>query len=158
VAGTRIIDRLHRAAIAGVYALPPTLRMVVVRAATPLYTVGAMCVIEDGAGRILLVRQPYRPGWGLPGGFLKRRETPEACAVREVMEEVGLEVELIGPRQVVVDAQRRGVETLFRAQAVRPGDLEHVRPRSPELVETGWFDRSALPELQMEAARALAVI
>jgi ADP-ribose pyrophosphatase YjhB (NUDIX family) len=158
VAGTRIVDRLHRAAITGLNAQPRAVRVALVRAATPSFTIGAMCLIEDAAGRILLVRHPYRDGWGMPGGFLKRGETPEACARREVMEEVGLEVELLGPPQVVFDERTRTVETVFRARAVRSGDLEHVHPTSPELVDTGWFPWSALPLLQKETGRALAAI
>jgi 8-oxo-dGTP diphosphatase len=158
VAGSRFVYRLHRGAIAGLYLLPRWLRVLVVRTVTPSFSVGAMCLIEDGEGRVLLVRQPYRAGWGLPGGFLKRGETPEACAVREVREEVGLDVELTGPAQLVVDERARGVEAVFRARAVRPADLGRVGPVSPELVETGWFTPDALPALQKETARAIDLL
>ena len=158
MAGSRLVYRLHRGAIAGLFALPRWLRVLLVRTVTPSFSVGAMCLIEDGDGRVLLVRQPYRPGWGLPGGFLKRSETPEACAVREVREEVGLEVELTGPPRLVIDERARGVEAVFRARAVRPADLEHVRAVSPELVETGWFPPDALPALQKETARAIDLL
>ena len=158
MAGSRFVYRLHRGAIAGLYLLPRWLRVLVVRTVTPSFSVGAMCLIEDGEGRVLLVRQPYRAGWGLPGGFLKRGETPEACAVREVREEVGLDVELTGPAQLVVDERARGVEAVFRARAVRPADLGRVGPVSPELVETGWFTPDALPALQKETARAIDLL
>ena len=42
---------------------------------------------------ILLVRRgghPYKDCWALPGGFLKRNETLEECANREVEEETGV--------------------------------------------------------------------
>jgi 8-oxo-dGTP diphosphatase len=158
VAGSHFVYRLHRAAIAGLYLLPRWLRVLVVRTVTPSFSVGAMCLIEDGEGRVLLVRQPYRAGWGLPGGFLKRGETPEACAVREVREEVGLDVELTGLAQMVVDERARGVEAVFRARAVRAADLGRVGPVSPELVETGWFEPDALPALQKETARAIDLL
>jgi ADP-ribose pyrophosphatase YjhB (NUDIX family) len=155
VAGSRFVYRLHRGAIAGLYALPRWLRGFVVRAVTPSFTAGAMCFIEDREGRVLLVRQPYREGWGLPGGFLKRGETAEACAVREVREEVGLDVELSGPARMFIDERKRGIEAVFRARPVQPADLGRVGPVSPELVETGWFAPDALPALQRETARAI---
>jgi 8-oxo-dGTP pyrophosphatase MutT (NUDIX family) len=44
-------------------------------------------------GRLLCVRESYRPGLGLPGGGLRRGEAPEAGARRELFEEVGLALE-----------------------------------------------------------------
>ena len=47
-------------------------------------------MVEDG--QVLLVRQTYLPGWFMPGGGLKRGETLEGAARREVREETGAEV------------------------------------------------------------------
>ena len=49
--------------------------------------------------RVLLVKHAYQDGWLLPGGGLKRKETPEQAARRECREEVGAEIsalELVG--------------------------------------------------------------
>ena len=43
---------------------------------------------------LLLIRRgehPYLGQWALPGGFLRRNETVEECALRELREETGLE-------------------------------------------------------------------
>jgi ADP-ribose pyrophosphatase YjhB (NUDIX family) len=51
---------------------------------------GAACLVER-QGRILLVRMSYGPNlWNLPGGRIRRGERPEAAALRETVEEVGL--------------------------------------------------------------------
>jgi 8-oxo-dGTP diphosphatase len=50
---------------------------------------GAMVAIYVGSG-LLLVRSSYRVGWHLPGGGVRRDETPEAAARRELVEEIGL--------------------------------------------------------------------
>jgi 8-oxo-dGTP diphosphatase len=39
---------------------------------------------------LLLVRSSYQVEWTLPGGGLKRGETPDAAARRELVEEIGL--------------------------------------------------------------------
>jgi len=39
---------------------------------------------------LLLVRSSYRTAWNFPGGSIRRDETPEAAARRELAEEIGL--------------------------------------------------------------------
>lgn len=51
---------------------------------------GASAIAEDEQGRVLLVRHSYMPGWSLPGGGVGYNEPPEAAAIRELQEEVGL--------------------------------------------------------------------
>src|SRR5207248_1579801 len=58
----------------------------------PLLTVDA--IIELPAGIVLIERRFPPPGWALPGGFVERGETVEAAAVREALEETGLNVTL----------------------------------------------------------------
>lgn len=41
--------------------------------------------------QVWLVRQTYVPGWFMPGGAIKRKETLEQAAQREVWEETGAE-------------------------------------------------------------------
>jgi 8-oxo-dGTP pyrophosphatase MutT (NUDIX family) len=138
--------------------LPATMRRMVVRRVAPSFTVGAMCVIERADGRLLLIRHLYRQRWGVPGGLLERREPPAEAARREVREEVGLDIELIGEPAVNVDADPRRVDIVFRARPVDEADADRVRPLSVEVLETRWFLPSELPELQFETALAMKTL
>lgn len=73
---------------------PSWLRYLFLRILNPSFMVGAMALIQDESGRILLLEHTYRRDipWGLPGGWLKRAESPEAGLAREVLEETGLSV------------------------------------------------------------------
>jgi ADP-ribose pyrophosphatase YjhB (NUDIX family) len=53
-------------------------------------------VVQDSAGRIVLVRRKDNDLWALPGGGMEPGESIEDAAVREVLEETGLVVEVTG--------------------------------------------------------------
>lgn len=56
-------------------------------------------------GRVLIGCRPegvrLARYWEFPGGKIETRETPEACAVRELREEIGIDVECVEPLSVV---------------------------------------------------------
>ncbi|GIO25863.1 NUDIX hydrolase [Ornithinibacillus bavariensis] len=57
----------------------------------PLIFVGAVLVIEDNNGRILLQQRKFPNGkWGIPGGLMELGESTEEVARRELLEETGL--------------------------------------------------------------------
>ena len=59
----------------------------------PLILVGAVTVIVDELGRILLEQRRFpKETWGLPGGLMELGESTEEVAIREVYEETGLTV------------------------------------------------------------------
>ena len=57
---------------------------------------GAVVAIYVGAA-LLLVRSSYRTAWGFPGGGIRRGETPDAAARRELAEEIGLAATRLDP-------------------------------------------------------------
>ncbi|MEC9433972.1 MAG: (deoxy)nucleoside triphosphate pyrophosphohydrolase [Pseudomonadota bacterium] len=60
----------------------------------PLVLVAA-CALVDADGRVLLAQRPEGKSmaglWEFPGGKLEPGETPEACLIRELHEELGVE-------------------------------------------------------------------
>lgn len=106
-------------------------------------TRGGQAAAFTAAGKVVLVRHSYAPGWRLPGGGVKRSETPEAAALRELREEIGL----AGWTAIahVLDFEhnpdfRRGTGSLFRLDGV------DYRPRrSLEIEEIAEFDPNDLP-------------
>jgi len=51
---------------------------------------GAHAIALTPAGRIILVKLSYAPGWHLPGGGRKRGESDEQNVLRELREELGM--------------------------------------------------------------------
>jgi ADP-ribose pyrophosphatase YjhB (NUDIX family) len=52
---------------------------------------GSLLHVEDG--RLLIVDPTYKRGWTIPGGVVKRNESPRAACRREVWEELGIDRE-----------------------------------------------------------------
>ena len=63
--------------------------------AKPLLLVAA-CALVDVDGRVLMCQRPEGKSlaglWEFPGGKLEPGETPEACLIRELHEELGIRV------------------------------------------------------------------
>jgi len=117
---------------------------------TPL--VGVDCFVHDPEGRVLLIKRADNGLWALPGGLQDLGETPATTAVREVLEETGLYVdvqELLGvwssTSYEYVHFPYKDQEfchVLFAATRVE-GEL---RP-SEETPEVRWFGPDDLPEM-----------
>lgn len=104
---------------------------------------GVSVIAVDAAGRVLLVRHGYGSGrWSLPGGGLGRGEAPEACARREMREELGCGLEDL---QLVSRFDEQLYGATHRAFVFTASLAGEPRPDRREVVEIGWFRRDALP-------------
>jgi 8-oxo-dGTP diphosphatase len=73
----------------------------------PLLTVDAL--ITDENGKIILIKRknnPFQGSWALPGGFVEYGETVEEAVLREVKEETGILIEILGLLGVYSDPGR----------------------------------------------------
>ena len=150
-------DRVHRLALYGFRRLPVRVRRALVRLGAPSHTVGAIVVIvHDDDQQVLLVRQSYRNGWGLPGGLLKRHEETQAAAVREACEEIGVTIETVGDPVVVVEPKAHRVDVVFLGRL--PSGAGEPRPTSAEITDVRWFPMGRLPAMQHETMQAFAAL
>ena len=81
----------------------------------PKFLAGAMAVILDDAGRVLLFHHTYRDAypWGIPGGWLKAGEDPARGVEREVFEESGYRVKSLHPLVIGGDMALRRLDLIF---------------------------------------------
>ena len=84
-----------------------------------MWTGGVRVIVLDEDNRILMVKQehPERTVWMVPGGGIEEGENSAQAAVREVREETGLEVEILGLIWHVEEVSERGQRfvNFFRA-------------------------------------------
>lgn len=131
--------------------IPGWMRLRIIRATQPKFTVSTAAIILDESGRVLLLNHTFRPfsGWGLPGGFVSRGEDPEEAIRREIREETGLELDRLEMFRVRTLGSH--VEVLFTAIAV--GEAAILSPR--EILELGWFDIAEMPESMSNRQKTL---
>ena len=134
---------LNRGLLALWRAMPDGLRPLALRLGTARVSVGVCALVQDARGRLLLTHHTYREQpWGLPGGFIGRREQPGVALARELREELSVAA-VIGPL-VYAETWLPGQHmTLYYTTALRG-----VPP--PDGVEVDGFRFAALDE-----ARAL---
>jgi 8-oxo-dGTP pyrophosphatase MutT (NUDIX family) len=105
---------------------------------------GVKCLVTC-RDRVLLVRHTYGSrAWDIPGGGIKRRESPLSAAGREMTEELGLDGvpwTAIGELRGNVN-HRRDTIHCFRAEVCEPA----LTIDRGELATVEWFARSALPD------------
>lgn len=116
-------------------------------------TIGARMMLVDG-DHVLLVRQSYVRGWQFPGGGVEPGETALTAAMRETLEETGIQV-LGQPRLFGVFHNNSGLSIRDHVCFYVADAFEEVHPFKPnaEIVEMGWFSRDALPEEMNDGAR-----
>jgi 8-oxo-dGTP diphosphatase len=103
----------------------------------PAKRMGAGGIFLNADGYILLVQPTYREKWLLPGGIVEANESPGAACVREVKEELGLEVHL---RQLLCVEYRcaappktESLQFIFYCGVLTPSQIEHIRLPPDEL-------------------------
>ena len=110
--------------------------------------VGVGVIVRKGDCILLMKRQnSHGDGtWSMPGGHLEYGESPEECAIREVEEEVG--VQISGPvfRTITNDIfehEGKHYVTIWMEGRYVSGEARVNSAR--EMSEVGWFPWNALP-------------
>jgi 8-oxo-dGTP diphosphatase len=55
---------------------------------------GSGALFRDARECVLLVKPTYKDGWEIPGGAIEPGESPRSCCLRELSEELGLDLEI----------------------------------------------------------------
>jgi len=115
--------------------------------------------IKDTRLQLLLVQraaEPYQDYWALPGGFLEIDETLEACALRELAEETGIDgvylEQLYTFGQPDRDPRERVISVAYYALA----PFDRLTPRAAsDARRVGWHPIDSLPALAFDHTRII---
>lgn len=120
-------------------------------------------IIENAAGEILIAQRPLHHKiagglWEFPGGKLEVGETPEQCLIREIREELGVEIDIIASAGVYSHVYQTGTDgselcpsvevklVVFRAKlATASRDLELQEFKLNDVAAIKWVSPNLKP-------------
>lgn len=119
----------------------------------PVLMPGARIIVEDGQGRVLLIRRGDMKLWGWPAGSAEIGQSVDDLARQELLEETGLTALGLVPVGFSSHPQDDRI-------AYPNGDVLHAfamifhctewtgepRPDGHESLDVAWFPQDALPE------------
>lgn len=121
----------------------------------------SVALVRDG--KVLLIKRAYEPYqhlWTLPGGRIEPDETIAQCAIRELVEELGITARNLRP----VMLQALGRDEAFMLQIFVTSDFTGKVVASHEIADHLWVEPKALiafrttSRLDDVLARAFAVL
>ena len=127
----------------------------------------AFAAVRNVAGEVLLVRRIDDGYWELPGGRLEVGESAAQAVIREVAEESGVAIALMGlsgvysdPTHVLLDPDGTVHQQLALCFHAVPSPSEYPQQPRPDGIETqeaAWYAPDALANLAMHPAMRMRV-
>jgi 8-oxo-dGTP diphosphatase len=115
------------------------------------FSAGVAGVLFNEQGQLLLVEHVFHPHtpWGLPGGWIDRREDPTVALRREFHEELELDIHV---GNILITELGYGDHLDFAYLCSTQGKIGKL---SNELLSYRWFDVQHLPRMQNFHYRAI---
>ncbi len=118
-------------------------------------------VVTNGDGDVLLIRRSDNQNWAVPGGAIDLGESMVQAAVRESLEETGIECEITGlvgiytdPKHVILYTSNGEVRQEFSILLTGRATGGVPTPSS-ESSEVQWVPRESLGEYAMDRSMRL---
>ncbi len=103
----------------------------------PKKRMGSGALLFNEAGELLIVKPNYKDGWAVPGGTVDENESPREACIREIKEEVNLDIENV--RMICLDYQKdskgESLQFLFASDSITVEQISQLRVQEIELDE-----------------------
>lgn len=117
----------------------------------PTKRLAACVMLFDEEGRLLVLETTYRKGWLVPGGIVERNESPWEGAVREVREEIGIELDRLDFAAMdwrsSDDEYDDSLHFVFHGGVLSPEQKSEIRPDGVEIANYRFADRAEAHDL-----------
>ncbi len=108
-------------------------------------TVGVKCILKKD-NSILMIRNAYTRinQWTFPGGGVKKGESLEEAVVREILEEVGIDIYRPKKFGEFLTTQEHKRDTVHCFSVITDNQQIHID--KSEIQEARWFSLDAIPK------------
>ncbi len=130
----------------------------------PRKVVSSAVLFTDKHSRLMIVNLTYKNHWGVPGGIVDENESPKQAAIREIKEELGLDLKnlrLLAVDYVSGEAEKRErIQFVFGGGVLDKTEISKVKLQEEELSEYQFADTKGLEKLlsRVTAKRVLACL
>jgi 8-oxo-dGTP diphosphatase len=134
----------------------------VMNSALPKKRLIAHVLFRDAVGRVLLCETQFKADWELPGGIVEPYETPRQGAIRELTEELGIELPV--GRLLVVDwmppylGWDDAIEMIFDGGRIGEDDLAAWSLQPTEIKQVALVDLESAAEFVTPLAHRRLVL
>lgn len=93
--------------------------------------IGVGVLLFNEKGELLVVKPSYKDHWSLPGGIVDEKESPKDGLIREIKEEIGLELDKKTLRFLCLDYvfnkdRKESIQFIFTGEVLRPGQFSKI--------------------------------
>jgi ADP-ribose pyrophosphatase YjhB (NUDIX family) len=113
----------------------------------------SLVACRNNEGKWLIIRETDNRGWWLPGGLVDPPETFKKAAIRETIEEAGVEVEIKGILRLEYNIEAKDnyqrMKVIYYAEPVS-GNATPKSKADSESEEAKWFTLKEIEELKSQ--------
>jgi len=118
----------------------------------PQKRMGAGVLIFNEQDELLLLKPNYKDYWSIPGGTIDENESPRQCCLREIKEEIGLELSeitfLCVDYKSASEEKPESLQLIFYGGALNAGQIKKIKIQEDEIDEFKFIAvNEALPLL-----------
>ena len=127
----------------------------------PKKRIAAGALFFNENNELLIVKPTYKDYWQIPGGVVEKDESPRDGCIREVKEEIGLDIDikkfLCADYIYISSEEREGIIFIFYGGILTPFQIENIKLPKEEISECKFLKtEEALPLLSKIAERRIA--
>lgn len=125
-------------------------------ASLPKKRMGARALFRNAQQQLLLVKPSYKPFWEIPGGVVEYNESPHTACLREVQEELGLQLPvyqlLCVDYNAATDEKSESLMFIFDGGALSEATVQDITVDGTEIMRYAFM---ALPDIEGKTTHTL---